>query len=291
MTSFILQKKLTTGNILKQKLITSYILVKQKLMMSYILQKKLTTNFFFKKNLIFLKTRLLNGKATRRRASSSKPQERENQRSSRFLHWLKNRDVGLLIVPTIALDFDFKLSLRVAKLIIVSPEHFIGTDKNSGILDRLLDNPGRLKYIANYEAHLIFDWSSFRKAFGEVKKLKQLFSDCPKIAISTKLNPKHLSDIRNDVLKNPVSISRIVDRPNVSINVLATKKVLQQKKKQYSNVWSSTAKQIEKLIDEEKTIVYCSYAVECEEQSSVVNSRNTRAYVFTGKITFLKSEK
>lgn len=180
--------------------------------------------------------------------------------------------------------------MRVAKLIIVSPEHFFGTDKNSGILDRLLDNPGRLKYIANYEDHLIFDWSIFRKAFGEVKKLKQLFSDFPKIAISTKLKPKHLSVIRNDVLKNPVTISRIVDHPNVSINVLAYQKDSAAEKKQYSNVWSSTAKQIEKLIDEEKTIVYCSYAVECEEISSELNSRNTRAYVFTGKITFLKNE-
>jgi hypothetical protein len=56
------------------------------------------------------------------------------------------------------------------------------------------------------------------------KKLKQLFSDCPKIAIFTKLKPKHLSVIRNDVFKNPVTISRIVDRPNVSINVLAYQK-------------------------------------------------------------------
>lgn len=141
---------------------------------------------------------------------------------------LKNRDIGLVIVPTVALGMDhleafkelkmesvfisststktdydkaFKLSSRVAKVIIVSPEHLFGNDTNSGILDRLLENPGRLKFIAIDEAHLIFDWSSFRKAFGVVKKLKQLFPDCPKIALSATLKPKHLSVMRNEVLK------------------------------------------------------------------------------------------
>ncbi len=164
---------------------------------------------------------------------------------------LTNRDVGLVIVPTLSLGMDhceafkelnieavfisststksdydkaFKLSSRVAKVIIVSPEHLFGSGSNSGILGRLLETPDRLKFIAIDEAHLIFDWCTFRSAFCEVKKLKVLFPNCPKIALSATLKPVHLVVMRNEVLNNPVTIAGIIDRPNVSINMLAYQK-------------------------------------------------------------------
>lgn len=101
---------------------------------------------------------------------------------------LTNRDVGLVIVPTLSLGMDhcgafkelnieaifisssstksdydkaFKLSSRVAKVIIVSPEQLFGSGSNSGILGRLLETPDRIKFIAIDEAHLIFDWCAF----------------------------------------------------------------------------------------------------------------------------------
>ncbi len=57
-------------------------------------------------------------------------------------------------------------------------------------------------------------------------------------------------------------------------------------------MWDSTAKQIVNLIDDEKTIVYCSYAIECQDLASALKLRNARAYVYTGKyqIYFLNDQ-
>lgn len=224
---------------------------------------------------------------------------------------LTNRDFGLVIVPTVGLGWDhheafkdmgvesvfingsstipdydkaFKSASRAAKVIIVNPESLFGDETNSGILDRLLAKADLLKFIAIDEAHLIFDWSSFRSTFGDVKKLKKLFPSCPKIALSATLKPEHVQAMQKDVLKNPVTIVGMIDRPNVSLNVLTYKKAsATEVKKQNSDTWDSTCKQIEQLIDGEKAIVYCSYASECKEICFSLNKRNVKAYVYTGK--------
>jgi superfamily II DNA helicase RecQ len=91
-------------------------------------------------------------------------------------------------------------------------------------LGRLLETPDRINFIAIDEAHLIFDWCGFRSAFGEVKNFKELFPNCPKIALSATLKPKHLFDMRNEVLNNSATFVGIIDRPNVSINMFANQK-------------------------------------------------------------------
>jgi superfamily II DNA helicase RecQ len=152
---------------------------------------------------------------------------------------LKCNQYGLLIVLTIALSEDRiakpyelsklyqrssketqkkndykKLSIRQKKnsertsVLIMMPEFLFGSETNTGLIDHIESN------IFIDEAHLMFDWVSFRKACREIEKLK--FS-CPIIANSTTLKQQHLVEIRSSILRNSVVLKSSNNQPNVAI--------------------------------------------------------------------------
>lgn len=89
--------------------------------------------------------------------------------------------------------------------------------------------------------------------------------------------------MKNEVLRNPVTIAGKLDRPKVSINVIAyNKDSVSEVKKHNSNVWDTTAEQIEQRIGGEKSIIYWGYAIECQELCAALNLRNVNSYVYTG---------
>jgi len=94
------------------------------------------------------------------------------------------------------------------RVIIATPEFVFGTDSNNGISPKLLENPLRLKLIVINEAHLIFDWASFRAPFGQMVKLKSLLASTPIMALSATLKPSSLTSLKEEILREPIVINQ-----------------------------------------------------------------------------------
>ena len=142
---------------------------------------------------------------------------------------LSGAQYGLVIVPTIALgdhhqeaferlqvksiflngssrkpDYEaaFNISTPEASrpsVIILMPETLFGTENTRGVLDKLA--PARLQFIALDEVHLVLEWATFRGAFSEIKKLKDLFP-CPLLALTATIKPVSLQLLLSSVLRN-----------------------------------------------------------------------------------------
>ena len=219
--------------------------------------------------------------------------------------------IGLVIVPTLALGEDHLRTLTILKIpsvflqstsrkedfddaledtprrtrvIIAQPEMIFGTEVQKGILDRLIKNEARLSFIALDESHLIYEWASFRSDFGELRKLKDLFC-CPIMALSATLKPENLKSMKKDILRNPVIIRGSIDRPNVAINIMPYRKGGSKEfPENATDPFYKTAIQIRNLVDGERTIVYCAYAIECEKLQSSLRKLNVKCGAYWGKM-------
>ncbi len=236
---------------------------------------------------------------------------------------LKENQIGLIVVPTVALGEDHKQTLEemgvrsvflkgssdkkeyqvilhssevvsnpeqasTPAVVIMLPEFLFGNDNHKGIIERIDTN--RVKFITLDEAHLTFEWVSFRKSFGKLEDLKDTFT-CPIMALSATMKPKHLSAMCSGVLRNPVILKGTVERSNVDIHIVPYQH--SSKKEMIADEvddWFATAEQIVEIIGKEKTIVYCSFASECDLLKSNFLKLGVKCDKYTGRTTSAKDK-
>ena len=80
-----------------------------------------------------------------------------------------------------------------------------------------LDEAGKISLIAIDEAHLVYDWSDFCKAYLELGNLKNSFPNVPIMAVTATATPKVEMDIKK-LLRNPLSVKASINRPNIELH-------------------------------------------------------------------------
>ena len=226
---------------------------------------------------------------------------------------LKENQYGLVIVPTIALGEDHLQTLKDIKIksvffkstteqhdyektfdssikdsertsvLIMMPEFLFGSKDHTGLIDRIESE--RLGFIVIDEAHLLYDWVSFRPTFGDMEKLKEKFIS-PILALSATLKQEYLAQMSARILRYPVVIKGSINRPNVVIHV-APYRHSSEKECLKENVdrWFATAKKILKIIGRQRSIVYCAFATDCEKLKTIFLHFGVKCESFTGKTT------
>lgn len=102
------------------------------------------------------------------------------------------------------------------QLIFVTPEWV--TKPGNHVLMHSLVRANKLALIAIDEAHLFTEWSDFRCAFSELRKLKSDFHTVPIMALTATATANVEDDI-NLLLRNPVTSKSSMNRPNITLNV------------------------------------------------------------------------
>ncbi len=214
---------------------------------------------------------------------------------------------AILIVPTIALGWDhlkafdnlnvisaylgadaskqdfenlFAESIPVEKrpkVIIVTPEKLFDERMQEALARHLTGD--RVSFIAIDEAHLVYEWSSFRSSFTFINKLKSLFT-CPILALTATLKPQNLFNLQTDILRNPVIHKGTVNRQNVGIHIKPY--ILSSDKEK---LWHPLSKRIQQVTDGDKSIVYCAFAADCEPLSIALAHLGLKSASYTGKKT------
>ena len=168
-------------------------------------------------------------------------------------------------------------------VVILTPETLFGDGTRKGIIDQLPVEA--LKLIVIDEAHLVFEWAAFRGAFKQIVSMKKTFT-CPIKALTATMKPKNLREMQQNILRDPVIIKGSVDRPNVVISISPYRFTSDTQ-----NAWTSVAKQIQDLVKDEVSIVYCAYAKECEDLNLNFLELGISASCYTGKQTSATDKK
>ena len=167
------------------------------------------------------------------------------------------------------------------RAVILTSEFLFGLADHPGILSRFQRRSTIVNFIAIDEAHLMYDWVSFRPAYGKIKQLKTLF-DCPIMALSATFKPSSQKSVCADVLRHPVVVQWSIDRPNVMLNILPYRRSLS---KTEGNSFEPVCKLIKEITEEEPTIVYCIYAKECTKLNKDLTKLGVNSLEYTGKLS------
>lgn len=226
---------------------------------------------------------------------------------------------GILLVPTVALGEshlqacgklkipavflngdskkkDYELAFGATRLpgndrpslIILQPEILFGSSATTGVVKNL--NANRLSFIAIDEVHLVFDWHTFRPAFNELKRLKELFS-CPLLALTATIKPDELQKCKTSLLRTPTVIRSSVDRPNVSINISSySTRMNSCSLENKEEKWSDVTSYILEIVKEETTIVYHAFADDCKAICASFSNLEVETAFYTGKQTFQEKQ-
>lgn len=81
----------------------------------------------------------------------------------------------------------------------------------------------------------------------------------------------------NEILRDPIILRGSMDRPNINIKIMEYKAPTGKE-----NDWSNVAKQIQDMIKDEITIVYCSFAKTCDLVCSALLQLDISASAYTG---------
>ena len=100
-------------------------------------------------------------------------------------------------------------------LIFVTPEWLAKPEKISAL--KRLDKAGKISLIAIDEAHLVSDWSDFRKAYLELGNLKHPFPNTPMMALTVTATPKVEMDIKQ-LPRSPLTVKASINRPNIKLH-------------------------------------------------------------------------
>ena len=111
---------------------------------------------------------------------------------------------------------------------------------------------GKLSLLAIDEAHLVSQWSDFRKAYTSLQTLHTYFHNTPIMAPTATATPKVEEDIKK-LLRNPVVSKASVNRSNVSLS--ATELVIPPSR-DYFHVFAS---HVADISNSEPTIVYTDF--------------------------------
>lgn len=101
-------------------------------------------------------------------------------------------------------------------LLFVTPE-WVTKPANQARVHHLVQ-ANKLSLIAIDEAHLFTEWSDFRCAFNELRKLKSEFPTVPLMALTATTTSNVEEDIKL-LLRNPVTTKCSMNRPNVTLSV------------------------------------------------------------------------
>ena len=101
-------------------------------------------------------------------------------------------------------------------LIFVTPE-WVTKPSNQAKMHSLIQC-NKLALIAIDEAHLFTEWSDFRSAFSDLRRLKSDFSSVPIMPLTATVTANVEEDITL-LLRNPVTSKSSMNRPNVTLNV------------------------------------------------------------------------
>ena len=134
----------------------------------------------------------------------------------------KLNSIGIPSVYLGSAQLDKQVESRALKpdskehLIFVTPEWV--TKPANQVLMHSLVRASKLSLIAIDEAHLFTEWSDFRCAFRELRKLKSDFPTVPIMALTATATANVQDDI-NLLLRNPITSKSSMNRPNITLNV------------------------------------------------------------------------
>ena len=111
---------------------------------------------------------------------------------------------------------------------------------------------GKLSLLAIDEAHLVSEWSDFRKAYLTLDTLHIKFRNTPIMALTATATPKVQDDIKK-LLRNPVVTQASINRPNITL--AATEVEVAQS----SDYYHTFAEHVSDISNSEPTIVYTDF--------------------------------
>ena len=102
------------------------------------------------------------------------------------------------------------------QIAFVTPEWLFNGNKLHQL--QMLSSNGRIGLIATDEAHLIFDWATFRSKYSLVESIKEDFPNVPIMALTATAPPKILLKLKG-MLKEPYICQSGINRENISLHV------------------------------------------------------------------------
>jgi len=134
----------------------------------------------------------------------------------------KLNGIGISAVLLGSAQLDHRVEVRALKtdskeqIIFVTPEWIAKPDHQLAV--HSLIKSDCLSLIAIDEAHLITEWSNFRRAFNELRKLKSEFPSTPIMALTATATPAVKEDVLT-LLRCPVISQSSMNRKNITLRV------------------------------------------------------------------------
>ena len=136
------------------------------------------------------------------------------------------------------------------RIVFVTPE-WIAKPENVSKVQSLAD-AGKLSLLAIDEAHLVSEWSDFRKAYLALESLHISFRNTPIMALTATSTPKVEDEIKK-LLRNPMVAKASINRPNIS---LAATEIQMPPSSDYYHTF---ANHVADISNSEPTIVYTDF--------------------------------
>ena len=102
------------------------------------------------------------------------------------------------------------------QIAFVTPEWLFKWKQTTSVADAQFTE--RIELIAIDEAHLIFDWATFRSKYSLVESIKEDFPNVPIMALTATAPPKILLKLKG-MLKEPYIAQSSINRENISLHV------------------------------------------------------------------------
>ena len=173
-----------------------------------------------------------------------------------------------------------------APIIYVSPEWLFGKQCHIDSVSALYQAK-MLGLIAIDEAHLMYEWVSFREHYRNCAELHSLFSGVPIMALTATATPSIASKLKS-FLRNPLVLTDTMNRPNI---FLATHQCSFKKAGGPSQLFgldhrdfNSFADEVSSLIGNECSIVYTDFANHVAPIVIALRDRGVQAIGYYGKM-------
>ena len=105
------------------------------------------------------------------------------------------------------------------QIVFVTPEWLFTEQLDNVSKLKVLEEADQLSHIALDEAHLMYEWNSFRPLYIRCQDLPSLFPDTPVMALSATVTPEIMSKLQS-FLRNPVIEKGSVYRSNIFLETI-----------------------------------------------------------------------
>ena len=188
------------------------------------------------------------------------------------VHDLYSKGISSVYLGSAQLDKQAEesaMSLEGEGLIFVTPEWIAKPEKILAL--QRLSEAGKLSLIAIDGAHLVSDWSDFRKAYLELGNLKYTFPDVPMMALTATATPRVEQDIKK-LLRNPLTFKASINGPNIKLCALEVKGV-------NDDYFATFADYVSDITHGEPAIVYTDFIADIGHIVSSLNEIGIEAVV------------